>query len=198
MQAGGFMKILGICGSFREESNTNKLVKKVAEASGCDYELIYLAQKEVKPCTGCAGCMMNDGICVQEDGMQEIYEKMLQADALILGAPTYFLDVSGAVKCFMDRTMALYYRGIGPDAEIAVLGKRPLSGKPAVSVTTVAGAGHERTIETLKIFLDYCHKMNIVAALPEPVGMNDVADMPEVMKRAEDAGKKLGAALKKQ
>jgi len=191
------MKILGICGSFREESNTNKLVKKVAEASGCEYELIYLGQKEIKPCTGCANCMMCDGICIQKDDMQEIYEKLLQADALIVGAPTYFLDVSGAVKCFIDRNMALYYRGIGPDAEIAVLGKRPLSGKPAVSITTVAGAGHERTKETLKLFLDYCHKMKIVAELAEPVGMNDVADMPEVMKRAEDAGKKLGAALKK-
>jgi hypothetical protein len=38
--------------------------------------------------------------------------------------------------------------------------------------------------------------MKIVAALAEPVGMNDVYDMPEVMKRAEDAGKKLGAALR--
>ena len=192
------MKVLGICGSYRDESNTNKLVKKVAEASGCEYELIYLARNEIKPCTGCANCMMNDGICIIQDAMQEIYEKLLQADALIVGAPTYFLDVSGAMKCFIDRNMALYYRGIGPDAEIEVLGKRPFTGKPAVAITTVAGAGHERTIETLKVFLDYCHKMKIVAALAEPVGMNDVYDMPEVMKRAEDAGKKLGAALKKQ
>ena len=191
------MKVLGICGSFRDESNTNKLVKKVAEASGCEHELIYLAQKDIKPCTGCAHCMMNDGECAVKDDMQGIYEKLMQADALIVGAPTYFLDVSGAVKCFIDRNMALYYRGIGPDAEIEVLGKRPFTGKPAVAITTVAGAGHERTIETLKIFLDYCHKMNVVALLAEPVGMNDVSDMPEVMKRAEDAGKKLGAALKK-
>jgi hypothetical protein len=93
--------------------------------------------------------------------------------------------------------MALYYRGIGPDAEIAVLGKRPLSGKPAVSLTTVAGGGHERTRETLKMFLDYCHKMKLVAELAEPIGMNDVDDMPEVLKRAEEAGKKLGEALKR-
>jgi multimeric flavodoxin WrbA len=191
------MKILGICGSYRDESNTNKLVKKVAEASGCEHELIYLAQKDIKPCTGCAHCMMNDGECAVKDDMQGIYEKLMQADALIVGAPTYFLDVSGAVKCFIDRNMALYYRGIGPDAEIEVLGKRPFTGKPAVAITTVAGAGHERSIETLKLFLDYCHKMNVVAALAEPVGMNDVDDLPEVIKRAEDAGRKLGAALRK-
>ena len=191
------MKILGICGSLREESNTNKLVRKVVESSGCEHELIYLAGKEIKPCTGCAHCMMNDGECAIKDDMQPIYEKILNADALVVGSPTYFLDVSGATKCFIDRNMALYYRGIGPDAEIAVLGKRPLSGKPAVSITTVAGGGHERTKETLKMFLDYCHKMKIVAELAEPIGMNDVDDMPEVMKRAEEAGKKLGAALKK-
>lgn len=191
------MKILGICGSLRDDSNTNKLVKKVAEASGCEYELIYLAQREIKPCTGCAHCMMNDGECIIKDGMQDLYDKLLSADALVVGSPTYFLDVSGAVKCFIDRNMALYYRGIGPDAEIEVLGKRPLSGKPAVSVTTVAGGGHERTRETLKMFLDYCHKMKIVAELAEPVGMNDVYDMPDVMMRAEEAGKKLGEALKK-
>ena len=191
------MKILGICGSLREESNTNKLVKKVVESSGCEYELIYLAGKDIKPCTGCAHCMMNDGECAIKDDMQPLYEKILNADALVVGSPTYFLDVSGAVKCFIDRNMALYYRGIGPDAEIEVLGKRPLSGKPAVSITTVAGGGHERTKETLKMFLDYCHKMKLVAELAEPIGMNDVDDMPEVMQRAEEAGKKLGAALKK-
>jgi multimeric flavodoxin WrbA len=191
------MKILGICGSLREESNTNKLVKKVVESSGCEHELIYLAGKEIKPCTGCAHCMMNDGECAIKDDMQPIYEKILNADALVVGSPTYFLDVSGATKCFIDRNMALYYRGIGPDAEIEVLGKRPLSGRPAVSITTVAGGGHERTKETLKMFLDYCHKMKIVAELAEPIGMNAVDDMPEVMQRAEEAGKKLGEALKK-
>jgi len=190
------MKILGICGSLREESNTNKLVKKVVESTGCEHELIYLAGKDIKPCTGCAHCMMNDGECAIKDDMQPLYDKILNADALVVGSPTYFLDVSGAVKCFIDRNMALYYRGIGPDAEIAVLGKRPLSGKPAVSITTVAGGGHERTRETLKMFLDYCHKMKLVAELAEPIGMNDVDDMPEVMKRAEEAGKKLGVALK--
>jgi hypothetical protein len=41
------------------------------------------------------------------------------------------------------------------------------------------------------------HRMDIVEQLAEPIGMNDVADMPEVIKRAEEAGKKLGSVLKK-
>jgi multimeric flavodoxin WrbA len=188
------MKILGICGSMRDESNTNKLVKKVVESSGCEYELVYLANTDIKPCTGCAYCMMNDGECIIKDSMQELYEKLLGASAVVFGAPTYFMDISGAAKDVIDRSMALFYRGIGPDAEIEVLGKRPLSGRPAVAITTVAGSGHERSIETLQIFFQV-NKMNSVASLAEPVGMNDVHDMQEVMKRAEEAGRKLGAAL---
>jgi len=189
------MKILGICGSLREESNTNKIVKRVVKASGCESEVLDLGKMDIKPCTGCLLCTMNEGQCVIEDNMQGIYDKLMSADAIVFGAPTYFMDISGAAKCFIDRSMAIFYRGIGPDAELEVLGKRPLAGKPAVAVTTVAGSGHERAIETLRIFFQI-NKMNVVAELAEPVGMNDVDDMPEVMSRAEEAGKKLGKALK--
>ncbi len=191
------MKILGICGSLREESNTNKLVKRIAEASGRPYELVYLGTLDIKPCTGCGVCMMQEGRCVIDDGMQGLYEKMLAADALIVGAPTYFMDIAGAVKCFIDRCMALFYRDIGPPyhPDMPWLGNRPHAGKPAVTVTTVAGGGHERSRETLKVAFDDCMKMKLVAELAEVVGMNDVMDMPEVLQRADDAGKKLGQAL---
>ncbi|RMF96336.1 MAG: NADPH-dependent oxidoreductase [Candidatus Schekmanbacteria bacterium] len=188
------MKVLGICASLREASNTNKLVEIVAQASGKEYELIYLKDKKISACTGCYNCMMNEGECAIKDDMQEIYPKMLECSAMIFGAPTYYMDVSGIAKCFIDRTMALYYRGIGPDAELEVLGKRPLAGKPAIAVTTVAGDGHKRAMETLRIYFEI-NKMNIIGELAEIVGMGDVNEMPEVIKRAEEMGKKLGNAL---
>lgn len=192
------MAIVAVCGSLRKESNTNKLVKKVAEASGYDYELINLAAMDIKPCTGCGECIMNEGSCVINDGMQPIYDKLMKADGLIIGSPTYYMDISGAIKCFIDRSMPIFYRGVGPDysPDLPVLGKRPLAGKPAVTVTTVAGSGHERTKETLKIFVDGINKMQLAAEIAEAIGMNDVDDMPEVMKRAEEAGQKLGKMLK--
>jgi multimeric flavodoxin WrbA len=191
------MKILAICGGMREESNTNKLVKKIAESSGCDYEIVDMGKVEVKPCTGCSECMMNDGKCPIEDDMQSIYEKLMDADAIILGSPTYYMNVSGAVKCLIDRSLALYYRGVGPeyDPEMPFMGQRPLAGKPGVVVTTVAGAGHEQAIEVLSLCMGESHRLNLVDKLAEVIGMNDVADMPEVMKRAEEAGKKLGSVL---
>ena len=192
------MAIIAVCGSLRKESNTNKLVKKVADASGFDYELINLSGMEIKPCTGCGECIMNEGTCIINDDMNPLCDKLMKADALIIGSPTYYMDISGAIKCFIDRSMPIFYRGVGPDysPDLPVLGKRPLAGKPAVTVTTVAGSGHERTKETLKIFVDGINKMQLAAEIAEAIGMNDVDDMPEVMKRAEEAGQKLGKMLK--
>ncbi len=190
------MKVLGICASFRDESNTNKIVKKVAESTGLNFELVYLKKTKVKPCTGCLSCAMNEGRCAVEDGMQDVYEKLLAADALVFGSPTYREDVTGAAKCFIDRTIAIYYRGIGPDSGEPYTGKRPLAGRPGVAVVTTAASGRERAAETLKTYFQI-NRMDVVGVLAEVVGINDVDDMPEVLKRAEGAGKKLGEVLKK-
>jgi multimeric flavodoxin WrbA len=192
------MNILAIGGSMREDSNTNKLVKIIAKATGAEYELIDLTQLTIKPCTGCMECMMNEGQCPIDDDMQEVYDKLMTTDALIVGSPTYYLDVSAAVKALIDRSMALNYRGIGPMAneDMPWLGQHPLSGKLGVCLVTVAGAGHERALESLRIWMADCHCLELVAQLAEPVGMGDVDEMPEVIQRAVDAGKKLGEMLR--
>lgn len=192
------MKVLAICGGLREESNTNKLVRTIAESSGCDYEIVEMGKLEIKPCTGCSECMMSEGKCPIEDDMQDLYEKLIEADAIVLGSPTYYMNISGAVKCLIDRSLALYYRGIGPeyDPDMPFMGQRPLAGKPGVLVTTVAGGGHEKAMEALSLCMGESHRLNLVEKMAEVVGMNDVQDMPEVMKRAEEAGKKLGGSLK--
>ena len=130
--------------------------------------------------------------------MQDLYEKLIKTDAIVLGSPTYYMNISGAVKCFIDRSLALYYRGMGPvyDPDMPFMGQRPLAGKPGVLVTTVAGGGHEKAMEALSLCMAESHRLNIVEKMAEVVGMNDVHDMPEVMGRAEEAGKKLGDSLK--
>jgi len=192
------MRIAAVCGSFREESNTNKLVRAVAHASECECDFIELGALDIKPCSGCAACMMNEGVCPIDDDMQAVYDRLLAADGFIVGGPTYFMDINGAVKNFIDRTMAVKYREIGPaySEDMPWLGTVPFNNKPAVLLVTVAGGGHERALETLKVAFDDCHRMRIVEQLAEIVGMNDVDDMPETLERARAAGEKLAAALK--
>lgn len=189
------MKVLGICGSLREESNTNKLVQKVAESSGWTYELIYLAKTKVKPCTGCLHCETNGGTCAVQDGMQGVYDKLMAADGIILGSPTYRWDISGAVKCFLDRTIALNYRTTASEVK-SFTHRTPLAGRPGVAVTTTAGGGHDRALKSLVLFFQ-TRGMNVVGKIAEVVGINDIDEMPDVLQRAEEAGKRLGETLKK-
>jgi multimeric flavodoxin WrbA len=85
------MKILGICGSPRKEklSGTYKLVETVAQATGCDYEIVSLKGKTISGCIACLGCV-KDNICKVEDDLVLLREKIVDADAYIIGAPNYY------------------------------------------------------------------------------------------------------------
>jgi len=99
-------KIIGISGSPRNR-NTNYMLKTVLDATGCDYELILLKDKNIKPCTACAGCYKAHK-CIVKDDMHEIRWKLEEADAIILGSPTYFANVTGVMKNFIDKCLPIY------------------------------------------------------------------------------------------
>ena len=100
-------KIIGISGSPRNK-NTNYMLRTVLDASGQDYELIILKDKGIKPCNACGGCYKSYK-CVIKDDMQKIYDKMLKADIIVLGSPTYFSNVTSTMKAFIDRCLPLYF-----------------------------------------------------------------------------------------
>jgi len=99
------MKIVAIVGSPRKKGNTSTLLAEVCKGTqemGFETEMIYLSDYSFKDCIGCEGCTKT-GKCVVKDDMQTIYEKINSSDALIIGSPTYFYNVSGLMKCFLDR-----------------------------------------------------------------------------------------------
>lgn len=99
------MKILGIVGSSRKKGNTATLVKEALRAAACEgmgTEIIYLGDYEIKGCTGCEACRKSCS-CIIRDGMQDLYPRILEADGLITGSPTYFYNLSAAMKAFIER-----------------------------------------------------------------------------------------------
>lgn len=100
------MKVIGISGSPRDK-NTNYMLRIVLDATGQDYELIALKDKDIKPCNACGGCYKSYK-CIVKDDMQELYDKLSKADTIVLGSPTYFANVSGLMKNFIDRCLPLY------------------------------------------------------------------------------------------
>ncbi|MEG0371365.1 MAG: flavodoxin family protein [Clostridium sp.] len=99
------MNILGIVGSYRKMGNTDILVKKVLEGAkenGITTDYIFLPDFNIKDCTGCEGCK-NTYKCVIKDDMQKIYSLIEEADAIVIGSPTYFYNVTGITKNFLNR-----------------------------------------------------------------------------------------------
>lgn len=103
-------KVLIISSTPRKNGNSQILCEafeKGAKETGNDVELISLRENRINYCVGCYGCRKT-GKCVQKDGMNEILDKMLDADVLVFGTPIYMYDVCGQLKTFIDRILPKY------------------------------------------------------------------------------------------
>ena len=99
------MKILGVVGSRRKKGNTSIMMQEAMnpfEMQSIETEIIYLGDYNIKGCNGCEGCK-DIYKCIIEDDMQKIYPLILESDAVILGSPAYFYNVSADMKAFIDR-----------------------------------------------------------------------------------------------
>lgn len=98
------MTILGISGSPRE-GNTNyyvKLVLSQLEEKGHQTEFIHLKDLEIEGCDGCYGCIKAKR-CVIKDDFDLIFDKMVEADAIIVGTPVYNGSMTSKLKSLLDR-----------------------------------------------------------------------------------------------
>jgi len=102
------MKVVAFNGSARKDGNTAILIRHVfqeLETEGIETELIQLSGSKIHGCIACMKCFENkDQRCsVKDDITNDCIGKMLDADGIILGSPTYFANVSTEMKAFIDR-----------------------------------------------------------------------------------------------
>jgi multimeric flavodoxin WrbA len=101
------MKVLCIVGSPRKDGNTNALVGHAAgvlKEKGIDVEVLHVSDYRIAPCTGCRGCFKGpDKKCVIQDDLEPVYNKMKEADGLIVGSPTYFGSATPDIMALLDR-----------------------------------------------------------------------------------------------
>ena len=102
------MKVVALNGSARKDGNTAILINLVFDElkkEGIETELIQLAGNPIAGCIACYKCFKNKNrrCSVEKDMLNDIIEKMLQADGIILGSPTYFSDVSSGMRAFIER-----------------------------------------------------------------------------------------------
>lgn len=99
------IRVVGIVGSPRIGGNTERLLTealKAAAEDGAETELLRLADSEVKPCDACLSCRKT-GECRIDDDFKSIFDKMVEADGIILGSPVYFGSATPQAKALIDR-----------------------------------------------------------------------------------------------
>jgi multimeric flavodoxin WrbA len=100
------MKVLGINASPRgKESQTLRLVKAVmegAELAGAETECLDLCEIEIGYCTACGVCY-ETGECTLVDDFPELFDRMMEADGIVLGSPNYIDSVTARMKAAFDR-----------------------------------------------------------------------------------------------
>ena len=102
------MKVIAFNGSPRKDGNTHDLIRYVLdelEKEGIETELYQLGGKKIRGCMSCYKCVENqDSRCsVKNDVLNECLEKIIEADGVIMGSPTYFCNVSAELKALIDR-----------------------------------------------------------------------------------------------
>jgi len=102
------MKVVAFNGSARKDGNTAVLIRHVfqeLETEGIETELVQLSGSRIHGCIACMKCFENkDQRCsVKDDIVNDCIEKMLDAEGIILGSPTYFANVSTEMKALIDR-----------------------------------------------------------------------------------------------
>ena len=104
-------QVLVILGSPRRMGNSAALAARIsrgAESAGAEVENLFLQDLEISPCRGCETCQQPDSQgCAIKDDMQEIYPKLIRADAWVIASPVYWFTMSAQTKIFMDRCYAL-------------------------------------------------------------------------------------------
>jgi multimeric flavodoxin WrbA len=99
-------KVMGISGSPIENSNTDRLIRAIMDATGAEQEFVKLSDIKVGPCTHCRKCAYTN-VCVIDDDFRWLAEKVLAADAIVIGSPTIYQAASAYMKAFVERLYSL-------------------------------------------------------------------------------------------
>jgi hypothetical protein len=112
------MKVIGFsAGGAGREGNVDRMVKGILDKSGHKVEFVKLADLTYSGCKGCVHLCARPQVCMLEDDAQPYYEKVKEADAVVLGTPVYFGTMNGMAMSFIERFFG--YRHVN----IAISGK---------------------------------------------------------------------------
>lgn len=188
------MKVVGINGSARKDGNTAAMLKHaMAElnAEGIETELIQLGPKPIQGCIACFKCFENkDKHCaVKKDALNDLIDKILEADGVLIGSPTYFANVSTNIKSLIDRA-----------GMVAIANDHMFARKVGAAVVAVRRGGAIHVFNSIN-HLFFISQMVVPGScywnLGHGLNPGDVESDDEGMRTMEILGKNMAWLLKK-
>lgn len=178
------MKVIGLNASPKgKESNTLKLVKAVlkgAEQKGAQTELVDIYKLKIDFCTACGTCYAT-GECTLIDDFSDLFDKMTNADGIVLGAPNYIDSVPAPMKAIFDRLADAIHCQM-------------FTGKYACSVCTAGGSGQDEVVGYMNRVLTKLGA-TVVGGVGVAIGRDPPA-LQKAEKQAYDLGTKLAQSIR--
>lgn len=143
------MKVLTIMGT-AHKGNTRAVVDlflKEFENGKNEFDEVILPNDFNKICLGCANCILKgEEKCPHFNEVNSIFEKIENADLIILATPVFVGSCSGAMKTLLDHFayMWLVHRP-----------KESMFNKVGLIITSAGGSGVKQTVKLLKLNLFY-------------------------------------------
>jgi len=132
------MTVIGISSSPIKGGNVDRMVQYILEHSRKSTRFINLTEFSYSPCRACAHLCAKDNLCHLDDDLRHLYPEMIDADAFVLGTPSYFNNTNGFMTVFLERLWAFRHQ------------KFPLEGKPYAVIACGGIEPPHRAVESVK------------------------------------------------
>lgn len=183
------MKVVCLCGSPKKDGNTSKILNEVVRAlheSGAEVTQYFIGERNINYCTGCKLCE-KDGECIQNDDVKTIIDDIYASQLVIVASPSYWGDITGQMKVFIDRCTPYCNENIN---------RKPSPDNiKGIAIAIRAGQNkkeNETLIHTFEHFLGHLNIPLISNFTAEGINTaDDLKNKPEVLIKAYEFGKSI-------
>lgn len=162
------MKVLMLNGSPREDGNTAVALaemEKVFAENGVDCETVLVGGKDIRGCIACRKCGETNRCVFDNDEVNELADKLKEADGLVVGTPVYFAQTNATLTALLQRM----FFSIHTD----------LRDKVGASVVVARRGGSSSTYDNLNKFFGVAGMPIATSQYWNMVYGRDIGDAPE-------------------
>ena len=185
-------RVVCVLGSPRSGGNSETIARKflqTAESLGSHTQIFALNCLDFKGCQACTGCKTGADECVVKDDLADVLRAVRDADVLVMTSPIYFGQVTGQLKCFIDRT----YSFMKPNYMSDPKPSRLAPGKKAVFIIT-QGNPDPNAFDVFSSYEGFFKWFGYEAHVIRGVGLGaktDAAGRGDLLKQAEELAKEV-------